>query len=138
MKPVTDCSSLSGDKSITANQRQTRFMFCTPEGDHCRLKIGQEGVQKMVKKKESGKAEKTLKPVFHWKARSCWLPNANKIDTNNMKCTCPTPAPRIGDPMSPIFHLLVLGVGVGGNANFSVFRYQHGWYPQCRIVVLGV
>ena len=37
--------------------------------------------------------------------------------------------------MPPIFHLLVLGVGfvgnanfsvsVGGNANFSIFRYQH-------------
>ena len=24
-----------------------------------------------------------------------------------------------------IFHLLTLGVGIGGNANFSVFRYQH-------------
>ena len=50
----------------------------------------------------------------------------------------------VGDPMQPIFHLFVLGVGVGGNANFSVrvggnanfsiFRYQHvsipnGW-PQ--------
>ena len=26
----------------------------------------------------------------------------------------------VGDPMPPIFHLLVLGVGVWGNANFSV------------------
>ena len=25
----------------------------------------------------------------------------------------------------PIFHLLMLGVCVGGNANFSVFGYQH-------------
>ena len=42
--------------------------------------------------------------------------------------------------LSPMFHLLVLGVGVGsnanfsvcagGNANFSIFRYQH---PQNEI-----
>ena len=37
-----------------------------------------------------------------------------------MKSTWPTPAPRVGDPTPPIFHLLALGVGVGGNANFSV------------------
>ena len=55
----------------------------------------------------------TPKPLFHWKSRSHWLPNANEIDTNNMKCTCPTPAPRVGDPTPPIFHLLALGVGVG-------------------------
>ena len=52
-----------------------------------------------------------------------------------MKSTCPMPAPRLGDPTPPIFHLLALvgGLGgnanfsvrVGGNANFSVIRYQH-------------
>ena len=41
----------------------------------------------------------------------------------------------VGDPTPPIFHLLTLGVGVGGNincsvraggnANCSIFRYQH-------------
>ena len=30
-----------------------------------------------------------------------------------MKCTCPTPAPCVGDPTPLIFHLLALGVGVG-------------------------
>ena len=30
------------------------------------------------------------------------------------------PAPRVGDPTPPIFHLLALEVGVGGNANLSV------------------
>ena len=68
-----------------------------------------------------------------------------------MKFTCPTPAPRVGDP--PIFHLLALGVGVGGNANFSVciggnanfsvcvggnanfsiFRYQHVGIPNAKL-----
>ena len=28
-----------------------------------------------------------IKPVFHWKSCLRWLPNANKIDTNKMKCT---------------------------------------------------
>ena len=55
------------------------------------------------------------------------------MNTNNMKSTWPTPVPHVGDPTPPIFHLLALGVGVGGNANFtvciggnanfSVFRY---------------
>ena len=60
-----------------------------------------------------------LKPMFHWKLGLRWLPNANEINTKNMKCTCPTPAPCVGDPMPPIFNWLALGVGVGGNANFS-------------------
>ena len=58
-----------------------------------------------------------------------------------MKSTCPMPAPRVGDPMPPIFHLLALGVGVGsnfsvrveGNANFSVFRYQHVGIPNAKL-----
>ena len=37
-----------------------------------------------------------------------------------MKSTWPTPAPHVGDPTPSIFHLLMLGVGVGGNPNFSV------------------
>ena len=37
-----------------------------------------------------------------------WLPNANEIDTNDMKCTCPT-------------FRFVLGV----TRILAVFRYQH-------------
>ena len=61
-----------------------------------------------------------LKPIFYWKLGLRWLPNANEINTKKKKCTWPMPAPRVGDPTPPIFHLLALGVGVGGNANFSV------------------
>ena len=49
----------------------------------------------------------------------------------------------VGDPTQPIFHLLALGVGVGGNANlgvgvgananFSVFRYQHVVIPNIKL-----
>ena len=42
-----------------------------------------------------------------------------------MTSTWPTREFFIGDPTPPIIHLLALGVGVGGNANFRVFRYQH-------------
>ena len=79
---------------------------------------------------------KTVKPIFHWKWGSRWAPNANEIYTKNMKCTCPTPAPMSEGPTPPIFHWLASGVGVGANANFkfgvgenanfSIFRYQHG------------
>ena len=32
-----------------------------------------------------------LKPTFHWKWGSHWVPNANEIYTKNIKCTWPTP-----------------------------------------------
>ena len=64
-----------------------------------------------------------------------------------MKSTWPTPAPRVGDPTPPIFHLLTLGVGVwgnenvsirvGGNTNFSAFRYQHVGIPNATLWCLG-
>ena len=60
-----------------------------------------------------------------------------------MKYTCPRPAPRIGDPTPPIFHLLMMGVGtvgntnfsvcIGGSANFGVFRYQHVGIPNAKL-----
>ena len=60
-----------------------------------------------------------------------------------MKFTWPTPAPRVGDPTPPIFHLLALGVGfwgkanfsihVGGTANLSVFGYQHVAIPYAKL-----
>ena len=40
-----------------------------------------------------------------------------------MKSTWPMPAARFGHPTPPIFHLLALVVGVGGNTNFS-FRVE--------------
>ena len=36
---------------------------------------------------------KILKPIFHRKLGLRWLQNAKKINTKDMKCTCPTPAP---------------------------------------------
>ena len=58
-----------------------------------------------------------------------------------MKSTWPMPAPGVGDPTSPIFHLLTFGVGIGGNTNFSIrvgdnrnfsifrYMYQHLGIP---------
>ena len=72
-----------------------------------------------------------------------WVRNATKNETDNMKSTWPMPAFHIGDPMPSIFHLLTLAVGVGGNANFSVyfggntnfsiFRYQHVGIPNANL-----
>ena len=53
----------------------------------------------------------TLKLIFHWIPGLSWPPNANEIDTKNMKCTWPTRKK--------------IRFGVGGKANFHVFRYQH-------------
>ena len=37
-----------------------------------------------------------IKPIFHWKWGSRWVPNANEIYTKNMKCTWPMPVFCIG------------------------------------------
>ena len=84
-----------------------------------------------------------VKPVFHWKLGSHWVPTVRELEVKNMKSSCPMPAPRVRDPTPPISHLLALGVGVGGNANFSVrvggnanfisFRYQHVGIPNAKL-----
>ena len=38
----------------------------------------------------------TLMPIFHRKLGLRWLQTAKEINTKNMKCTCPTPAPTPG------------------------------------------
>ena len=57
-----------------------------------------------------------------------------------MKPTWSTREFCVGDLMPPIFHLLALGVCVGGNANFGVlvggnadFRYQHVGIPNTKL-----
>ena len=63
----------------------------------------------------------SFKPIFHCKLGSHWVPYANEISTNNMKCTWPTRKFCVGDPTQPIFHWLAFGFCVGGNANL-IFR----------------
>ena len=48
-------------------------------------------------------------PCSTKKIDKCWVPKANEIDTNNMKCTWPMQPPMRGDPTEPIFHLAALG-----------------------------
>ena len=38
----------------------------------------------------------TVKPIFHWKWGSRWVPNANEIYTKYMKCTWPMPVFCVG------------------------------------------
>ena len=51
-----------------------------------------------------GSMSLSLKPIFHLKMGLRWVPDANEIYTNHMKCTCPTQRPNARDPMQPIFH----------------------------------
>ena len=72
-------------------------------------------------------------------------PNANEINTKKKKEKYMANARNfcVGDPMRPIFHLFALGVGiegnanfsvrVGGNANFSIFRYQYVGIPNAKL-----
>ena len=91
-----------------------------------------------------------LKPIFHWERCLRWLPNANEMDTNNMKCTCPTQDFCVGDPTQPVFHWLALGFCVRANANFKFcvegdanLRVCVGskiptcWYLQRKILASG-
>ena len=55
-----------------------------------------------------------------------------------MKCMWPTRKFCVGDPTQPIFHCLALGFCVGGNANFSVFRYQHVGNGNANFCVGGL
>ena len=45
-----------------------------------------------------------IKAMFHQKQGSRWVPNANEIDTNNMKCTYPNANPTLAYPTQTIFH----------------------------------
>ena len=45
-----------------------------------------------------------LKPTFHWKWGSRWLPNANEIYTQTMKCTWSMQEICVWDSTQPIFH----------------------------------
>ena len=108
----------------------------------------------------------TVKPIFHWKWGSRWVPNANEMYTKNMKCTWPTPAFCVGTRRnlystdwrrglaSGITQILGLASGVTqilalGNAKI----YQHVgisnakfWrqgnlpnaYPRCQVFCVAV
>ena len=54
-----------------------------------------------------------LKPIFHWKLGSHWLPNANEINTKYMKCTLPTPEFCVGTQHNLYSTGLHLGFALG-------------------------
>ena len=82
------------------------------------------------------------KPIFHCKLGSRWSPNANEMYMANAKIL------RWGPNATYIFHWLALGFcaggnaifmfRAGGNANFSVFRYQHVGIPNTIFRVGGL
>ena len=76
-----------------------------------------------------------LKPVFHWILKPVfyilrlrWVPNATKNKIINMKSTCPKQT-QLWRSQRHLYStcsrwgLANFSVRVGGNANFSVFRY---------------
>ena len=69
-----------------------------------------------------------LKPIIHWKLCSRWLPNANEINTKNMKCTWPTPEFCVGTQRNLYSTGLRLGFASGKTQirGFALApRYQH-------------
>ena len=57
-----------------------------------------------------------LLPIFHLKSCSCWLPNAIKKCTNNLKCTCPTRTQRKSAQRKLYSTTLGLALGIIGLA----------------------
>ena len=84
----------------------------------------------------------TFKPIFHWKLCSRWLPNANEINTKNMKCTWPTPEFCVGTQCNKYSTGLRLGFLSGktqilGFASACVgSKIPTCWYPQHKILTL--
>ena len=87
----------------------------------------------------------TLKPIFHWKWGSRWVPNANEIYTKNMKYTWPTPAFCVGTQRNLYSTDWRRGLALGLTQNldlasgglasgniFSHFRYQHVGIPNAK------
>ena len=81
-----------------------------------------------------------IKPIFHWKWASRWLPNANAIYTQKKKCTWPTPYFCVGTQCNLYSTGLRLGFASGktqilglASGDFRVFRYQHVGIPKGKV-----
>ena len=78
---------------------------------HRQISTNFELLQQVTQVRVNSQCSYSIKPIFHRKLHSRWLPNANGMDKNNMKCTWST-----RDPKRPLFHLLALsrlGVTMG-------------------------
>ena len=70
-----------------------------------------------------------------------------EMSTNNMKSTWPMGEFCFWDSTRPIFHIFVLVVcigrnpkvsaRIGGNENFSIFRYKHVGIPKDKLLRRG-
>ena len=58
------------------------------------------------------------------------MPDANEIDINNMKCTCPTRKFCVGDPTPPIFHWKWGSLWLP-NAN-EIYTHKKNVHGQCK------
>ena len=82
-----------------------------------------------------------LKPIFHCKIGSLWVPNANEMSTNKNEMYMPNAKILRWGPNATYIPLVcVMRWGnanftfrVGGNANFSVFGYQHVGIPNAKL-----
>ena len=86
-----------------------------------------------------------LKPIFHQKPGSRWVPNANVIDTNNMKSTCPMRCQSESalPKLSYIPPACVGGVGasrwVNGGSRWyrEDFGYEHVGFDNAKVSCWG-
>ena len=88
----------------------------------------------------------SLKPIFHWKLGSRWIPNASEIYTKEMKYTWPTPAFCVGTQSNlystdwrrglalGLTQILGLALGVWRReTQIFTFRYQHVGIPNAKL-----
>ena len=91
-----------------------------------------------------------IKPIFHWKLGSRWLPNATEINAKNMKCTRPTQEFCIGTQRNLYSTDLHLGFTSGKMQIWVLHRvneirgsalaprYQHVGIPNAKFCRGGI
>ena len=98
----------------------------------------------MEKRQElEGETSNTSKAHIPLKNRFALGHNVNEIDTNNMKCTCPTRGPNTRKPNATYIPPVPVGGVVGCNANVivcvgvtQILVFLDN--PQCKTLALGV
>ena len=81
-----------------------------------------------------------VKPIFNWKLGSRWLPNANEINTKNMKCTWPTPEFCVGTQRNLYSTGLRLGFASGKTQILGFHRVKcklegSRWHQDTNMLV---
>ena len=86
MVSITDSGTTLSRRVLDLNNAYTQYSPYSTPGSQTLFSISCSTIP----------SSKIVKPIFHQKLGSRWVPNANEIYTKNMKYTWPTPAFCVG------------------------------------------